>query len=47
MKGLVLVDAEEPRWKRIMPVANLIAIASGPEKLNSSSMRGRLGPLSP
>lgn len=29
IKGLVLVDAEQPGWKRIVPVANLL-IAAGP-----------------
>ena len=31
MKGLALVDSDEPGWKRIVPGANLIAIARSPQ----------------
>ncbi len=32
MKGLALVDGEQPGWKRIVPAANLAAIALSPDE---------------
>lgn len=32
MKGMALVDADEPGWKRIVPVANLTAISRSPSE---------------
>jgi len=43
MKGLALVDGGEPGWKRIVPAANLIAIARGPKEAQRLAESGQLG----
>ena len=32
MKGLALIDGDQPGWKRVVPAANLVAIARSPEE---------------
>ncbi len=43
MKGLALVDGDEPGWKRIVPAANLITIARGPKETQRLTDQGQLG----
>lgn len=43
MKGLALVDGDEPGWKRVAPAANLIAIARGPKEAQRLADLGKLG----
>lgn len=44
MKGLALVDAEQPGWKRIAQATNLIAIAVGPKEVQRLTEEGKAGP---